>query len=88
MKMIIKGLERVDYTSKKTDRPVDGVRLHVERKDPNVVGVYVEQIFVATYALENMGCVLPADKYQSLIGKPVEIEYNRFGRVVGVCVTA
>ena len=79
MKTTIKGIEKVDYFSKKNNRQVDGVRFHVEYKDPNVVGACVEAIFIGSQALENMGVVIPDDKYKEVIGRTLEIEYNKRG---------
>ena len=86
MKGTIKGIERLQYHSNKNDRDVDGVRIHIERNDPEVVGLAVEAVFVAAAAMENMGLVLPEAKYKEALGKTLELEYNRFGRIASLAI--
>lgn len=82
MKATIKGLEKVEYVSKKTGLPVNGVTFHVERKDASVVGACVEQIFMNTQFLTNLGFPLPPEKFGENVGKTVEVEYNNRGFIV------
>lgn len=79
MKMTIKGLERIDYYSKKNDRQVEGVSFHVEYRSPNVVGTTVETVYISDDALDNMGVKISPDGYKDAVGKTLEIEYNRRG---------
>lgn len=87
MKMTIKGIERVQYYSKKNDRDVDGVRFHVEGVDPNVVGSAVEGVYVSTTALQNMGCVISENQYSDIIGCTLDVEYNRFGSIASLVIS-
>lgn len=85
MKAVIVGLEKIDY--KKTDgTEVDSVRIHVERKDPNVVGTCVEPIYISTKALSNLGIAIPEDKYEDYLEAVVEIEYNNRGFIAGFAI--
>lgn len=86
MKATIKGLQHVEYTSKKTGNPVNGVTFHVERKDGDVVGGCCEQIFVGYDRLDNLGINLPPEKYKDSLGYMLEVEYNQRGFVVDIAL--
>lgn len=86
MKATIKGLERVEYESKKTGKEVKGVKIHIERKDPNVVGFCAESLFLGSDSLENLGVNLPPERYKDAVGGAVEYEYNRFGIIASLVI--
>lgn len=74
----IVGIEKVDYTSKKTGREVKGTKLHllcaVDEENENVDGQCVESVYVS----ENVP-ILGLN-----VGDSIEILYNKFGQVTQV----
>ena len=79
MKVKVVGIQRVDYTSRKTGNPVKGTTLHACYKDADVSGEAVDNIFISD-ALE-IGCIS-----QIQPGMVVDIEYNRRGFVSDVAI--
>ena len=47
MKLTVLGTELIDYTSKKTGRPVKGISLHCALKQQGVDGQAVESVFIS-----------------------------------------
>jgi len=69
------GISRVDYVSRKTERPVKGMKVAVTFPDPDYEGVDVYNSFVSA---GNEG-------YWNLmknltVGEVVQFEYNKFGQ--------
>lgn len=79
MKVKVVGIQNVDYTSRKTGKPVKGTALHVIFKDAEVAGEAVDSIFVSD-ALE-IGSIS-----QIQPGMVVDVEYNRRGFVSDVAI--
>lgn len=79
MKVKVVGIQNVDYTSRKTGKPVKGTTLHVIFKDAEVAGEAVDGIFVSD-ALE-IGSIS-----QIQPGMVVDVEYNRRGFVSDVAI--
>jgi hypothetical protein len=73
------GFERVDYTSKKTGKPVLGYRLYMSFDRQTISGVGCQSEFVSDSDLGS---------YTPTIGDLIRLFYNRWGRVVGVDVVA
>lgn len=74
----IVGIEKVNYTSKKTGREVVGTKLHllhpVDEEDKNIIGQRVEDVYLS-------------DEIPVLglnVGDNIDISYNKFGRVTKV----
>ena len=87
MKATIKGLQKVDYVSKKTGQPVDGVTFHIEREnDEDVTGSACEQLFINSERLQNLGVAVPVAKFKETVGKKLEFEYNRFGMIAAMVI--
>lgn len=73
------GFERIDYTSKKTGKPVLGYRLYMSFQGKSISGVGCQSEFVSE---ADLGSYVPA------IGDVIRLFYNRWGRVVGVDIVA
>ncbi len=78
MKMTVLGLEKVDYTSKKTGEPVKGITLHCSCRDQNVIGYRAESVFVS----DRLDCFRDLTILQP--GAVINVEYNRRGYVADV----
>lgn len=76
--MEVVGKEDVDYMSKKTNRQVQGVRLHCLVDDSRVTGKAAESIFISGTS-DCIGYVKGLK-----IGDLVTVVYNRFGSVESV----
>lgn len=70
----ILGIENVDYTSRKTGRPVKGTNLHCIFSRDGVSGNCVERLYVK----ESIDCSMFS------VGDHIEVYYNRFGSVDSV----
>lgn len=71
------GLEKVDYVSNKTGKPVIGFRVHCLRNDrQNVEGNSVESFFVSKRNVnyEKIGTIV-------FVGREYNVYYNRFGDI-------
>lgn len=73
--MKIVGKQKVDYVSRKTNQPVQGVTLHCTDERQGIEGVSVETIFVSA----------KSDIYNDVvnipIGSNISVGYNRWGSV-------
>lgn len=77
MKVVVLGVQTVDYVSRKTGNPVKGVTLHAKHKDSQVIGEAVSNIFIS----DNLGLLCVSDLKPGLI---VDVEYNNRGFVSDV----
>lgn len=74
MKVVVLGVQTVDYVSRKTGNPVKGVTLHTKHKDSQVVGEAVANIFISDNL--NLPCIP-----ELAPGQIVDVEYNNRGFV-------
>ena len=80
MKMTVRGIQMVDYISKKTGRPVKGATLFCSHKDQAVDGEMTEDVFVS----DSLDCIGLA--YALKPGALIDVEYNRRGYVADLRV--
>lgn len=80
MKMTVRGIQLVDYTSKKTGKPVKGVTLFCSHKEQSVDGEMTEDVFVS----DSLDCARLA--YSLKVGSLIDVEYNRRGYVCDLSV--
>lgn len=80
MKMTVRGIQLVDYVSKKTGNPVKGVTLFCSHKEQGVDGEMTEDIYVS----DALDCARLA--YGLKPGVLIDVEYNRRGYVADLCV--
>lgn len=80
MKMTVRGIQMVDYISKKTGKPVKGVTLFCSHKEQAVDGEMTEDVFVS----DSLDCARLA--YALKPGSLIDVEYNRRGYVADLCV--
>ena len=74
MKKII-GIQPVDYVSRKTNKQVTGLTLHLTFEDDRIRGLGTETVFVSTQSIcYNDVAALP-------LGTEVNVYYNRYGSV-------
>lgn len=81
--MEIIGVQRVDYTSKKSGRPVKGWRVYYSEPRDGVVGVRCDSEFVS----EDAGAAFFAlfgYNLSDCIGVSADFVYRRFGNNVSV----
>ena len=71
------GIETVDYTSKKTNRPVKGTKLHCCFENGNRVDGQSVDSFYISNSVE-----LPTIK----LGDEIELLFNRYGSVASINV--
>lgn len=71
----ILGKQNVDYTSKKTGQPVQGITLHLATTNNKVEGFAVETCFISMKS-ELYSVVAPLP-----INSEVRLTYNRWGNV-------
>lgn len=74
MKKVV-GIQSVDYLSRKTNQPVQGVTLHLTYQDSRITGVGTETVFVSAKAT----CY--GDVVKIPIGSDVDVFYNRYGSI-------
>ena len=80
MKMTVRGIQLVDYISKKTGNPVKGVTLFCSHKEQGVDGEMTEDVFVS----DSLDCARTA--YFLKPGILIDVEYNRRGYVADLRV--
>ena len=80
MKAKVLGIQQVNYTSKKTGKPVVGTTLHCSMRDSDVYGVAVDSIFVS----ENLGLKPVIDNVT--LGTLINVEYNNRGYINDVTI--
>lgn len=72
------GIKRLNYVSKKTNRPVAGIQLFVLFEQEGVQGHQADTIFVSNTS----PCYSKAELV--VVGDQVNIYYNRWGSVEGL----
>lgn len=72
-KYVVSGLERVDYTSKKTGNPVRGYRVHCAYKDDKIQGMGAEVFFFGDSVCDRM----PG------LNDRIHVFYNQYGKPCG-----
>lgn len=78
MKAKVLGIQKVDYTSRKTNKQVTGVTLHISYPSSNVDGQAVETVFISersNVSLDGVG-----------LDSTVELSYNRWGSVDNLAI--
>ena len=77
--MTILGIEKINYTSKKTGRPVEGITLYYSEPDKNVFGEKADKIYIpaASNAYETIASEIG-------VGDEVVIYFDAQGRVAAV----
>lgn len=70
------GIKKVDYVSRKTNRPVNGYSLWLEYERKDVEGVAVDEVYVSNERIS----VVP------LLGDMCDVYYNKFGSVESVVI--
>lgn len=75
MKKNVVGKEKVDYFSKKNNKQVTGLKLHVVGNDDRVEGMSCDSIYVSSAS------PIYADVCSIAIGSDIEVSYNRWGTV-------
>lgn len=80
--MIIIGIQRVDYISKKTNRPVKGYNFYVTESINEISGFgdKSEKIYVSETCVSDIPDIYSND----YIGCDVDFTYNKFGNVTGI----
>lgn len=74
--MVVVGIEKVDYVSKKTGKRVIGIKLHLTEEKPdnqNLQGSLAESVYIPA----NVDCDVK-------LGQNVEIFYDKYGHVTSV----
>lgn len=74
------GIEKVDYVSRQTHRPVSGYRVHVSEEMPSVIGVQVYSEFINGEIPE----LAEFGDLEGFLGCEVNFNYNRFKRCTGL----
>lgn len=82
MKVELVGIGVLDYTSKKTGQPVQGINLYINYLDPNVMGKVADNKYLSKDLCDQIG--ITADSLAPYIFKEVELELNLRGYVIGV----
>lgn len=82
MKVELVGIGVLDYTSKKTGQPVQGLSLYINYPDPNVAGKVAESKYLSKALCDQIG--ISADTLLPYVSKEVELELNLRGYVIGV----
>ena len=80
--MKIVGVERVDYTSKKTGNQVKGYRIHMTEERKGMYGVCASNEFVGDNAASEFFSEFA--NLEQALGFDVRILYNRYGRAEGI----
>lgn len=81
-KVELVGIEEVDYVSKKTGNPVQGINLFVNYLDPNVMGKRAENKYLSRNLCTQLH--ITVDSLAPYIFQEVELETNLKGFVTGV----
>lgn len=75
MNVKLVGKQNVDYVSKKTNNPVQGITLHVLAKSDRVEGESCENFFISNKSPMYSQCLgFP-------LGSELVVQYNRWGSV-------
>lgn len=75
----VMGIEKVDYTSKKTGRPVQGYRFYLGEENKRTVGLRTFDCFVGAERCEDF--LKNFKSLDDVVDSTVDVSYNRFGGV-------
>lgn len=81
-KVFFVGLQNIDFDDRKTGDHIEGLKLHINYLDDNVMGLKADSKFINHEACKNLGFTV--DSLAPLIGHEVELETNLKGSVTGV----
>lgn len=87
MKATVLGLKTTNFEPK--DKPgtrVVGVTAYIGYKDPDVTGQKVENVFLSDTKMDNLGICIPENGFKALIGREIEVEYNRYGKLANLLI--
>ncbi len=79
--MTVIGVQRADFTARETGERITGCNVFVSRPiEPSQgKGQAVDRLYVSDHKAESMGI-----KLDTLVGKTVEVYYNRYGKVQSI----
>lgn len=81
MNVNLMGVQNLDFENDKGEK-IQGIKLHIAYKDQYVSGLKCDSKFLSSEACKNLGI---SEKFLSpLIGKPVVLETDLKGKVIGV----
>lgn len=85
MKAQLVGIQKLDYTSAKTDKRIFGVKLHcLKEGDINTDGAAVESHFIS-FSKDNENAQALANALKDIkLNSYINISYNRFGFIEDV----
>lgn len=81
MNVQLMGVQNLDFENDKGEK-ILGIKLHIAYKDQYVSGFKCDSKFVSGEACKNLG--ISESSLTPLIGKPVVLETDLKGKVVGV----
>lgn len=81
MNVNLMGVQKLDFDNDKGEK-IQGLKLHIAFKDPYVSGLKCDSKFISEAACKNLG--ISESSLTPLIGKPVVLETDLKGKVVGV----
>ncbi len=75
------GLQVLDFETR-DGKSIQGLKLHINYPDENVMGMKADSKFVSREACKNLGFTV--NSLSPMIGKDVDIETNINGSITGV----
>jgi hypothetical protein len=83
MKVMLMGFQEVNFKTRDGDE-IDGVKLHYNGIDTNVVGRTAESQFIRRHVFDTFGYKMKDMK--DILGTEVNIDFNGKGKIVGFVV--
>ena len=83
MKVMLSGLQDMNFPAN-DGKIVDGVKLHYNLVDPNVIGRGAFNQFVPRHVFDTFS--LGSEHLEEILGTEVEIVFNNKGKIVGLNV--
>lgn len=77
----IVGIKKVDFTDNQ-GKAVKGYKFHILEEEEGVIGKAAISFFMTSEKAEPIVCNFPS--LDKLLGKEVNVVYNRFGKVASV----
>lgn len=81
-KVILRGIERCDYVSKRTGNPVKGYSLHVNYKDRNITGLKCDTKWLSDDDCHNLQ--LDVKELEPYLDQWIDLELDFNNRICGI----
>lgn len=85
MKVTLIGFKSVDFVDRETGKNVNGVNVFISYPDAGTTGKCAEKSYISAEVFNSFGVSL--ELLEKYIGKDINIEYNKRGKIGNLTVT-